>query len=118
MEAATENEITLTTRRAEVADVAKLAMINQELIRHEWSGENKELEYLEKRLEQWIVDPSYSATIFERSGRFAAYALIRFRSNWILAVHGLSRLFNRNAAIYKRGFSGRHLSLGGCSGIS
>src|SRR5947209_1804458 len=77
MDAATASEITLTTRRAEVADVPKLARINQELIRHEWSGENKELQYLEKRLEQWIVDPSYSATIFEQSGRFVAYALIR-----------------------------------------
>jgi hypothetical protein len=38
MEAATENEVTLTTRRAEVADIARLAAINQELIRHEWSG--------------------------------------------------------------------------------
>jgi ribosomal protein S18 acetylase RimI-like enzyme len=77
MEAAMASELTLTTRQAEMADVPRLARINQELIRHEWDGVNKEFRYLEKRLEQWIGDPSYSATIFERGGRVVAYALIR-----------------------------------------
>ena len=78
MEAAMASELRLTIRRAEMSDVHRLARINQELIRHEWDGVNKDLEYLEKRLERWITDPLYSATIFERGGRFVAYSLIRF----------------------------------------
>jgi ribosomal protein S18 acetylase RimI-like enzyme len=71
-----ENSLRLTARSATDADVPRLARINRELIEYEWDGVSKDVTHLENRLRRWISDPEYSATVFERDGEFAAYALV------------------------------------------
>jgi ribosomal protein S18 acetylase RimI-like enzyme len=67
----------LRFRRATAADVPLVAALNQQLQIDESHRLRMELTELEPRTARWLRDEGYEATVFERDGETAGYALYR-----------------------------------------
>src|SRR5262245_61905160 len=66
----------LTHRRASVADVPVLAVMNHQLIQDEGHRNRMTVPELEQRMKEWLEE-EYSAIVFEKSNTIVAYALFR-----------------------------------------
>ena len=77
-------DVSLRSRRAELADVPLLAELNLQFNREEGhASSSSTVKQLEARLQDWLASGEYAAVLFEYQGQTVAYALYREQASSI-----------------------------------